>query len=204
MKNKQLYIDLLTKALTVPEHETLAFYHIQDELKALLAKHKTQSLYTKALNDLHSKFNMCECGDYYHYGEDDLLNDIKSTITILNTPLKQLEEEEAAITKQLELAEYHKELPLKLLELLAEADDLNLHYAVFKRNKHIVVSLINFADKYEEKVLIVLNGEPQQLEDGKQLVESVRQQKEKAQQKADLIAAAKSKLTDEEKELLGL
>ena len=38
MKNKQVYINLLNKALTVPEHKTLCFYNIQDELIDLLNK----------------------------------------------------------------------------------------------------------------------------------------------------------------------
>ena len=71
MKNKQVYIDLLNKALTVPEQKGICFYTIQDELINLLNKSKSQSLYTKQLTYLDTQFNK-----YYSNGglhSDDLI-----------------------------------------------------------------------------------------------------------------------------------
>ena len=204
-QTKQVYIDLLNKALTVPEHETLRFWDIQTELEALLGKHKTQTLYTKALSNLCCKF---ECLNYDgDYTEAELLTQINNTLTILNTPLRQLEEQEAAITRQLELDEYHKELPLKILELLAEADSLDLDYKVVKEESNLIVLLYkedtNYK-KYGADVTISLYGEPYEYYEAVNYISTIKEELEAEQRKADLIAAAKAKLTDGEKQLLGL
>jgi hypothetical protein len=188
MKNKQVYIDLLNKALTVPKHETLRFYDIRIELESLLSKCEDQSLYTKALHDLNGNFYTYEDHDlngnfytyedpdYYnlYYGEDELIESIKNTLAILNTPLKQLEEEEAAIARQLKLDKYHKELPLKLLELLAEADSLGINYRIFKCEGSIMITLSEYINGDNKKAIVMLDGQPWQLEDAETLISLVK------------------------------
>jgi hypothetical protein len=176
MKNKQVYIDLLNKALTVPKHETLRFYDIRIELESLLSKCEDQSLYTKALHDLNGNFYTYEDPDYYnlYYGEDELIESIKNTLAILNTPLKQLEEEEAAIARQLKLDKYHKELPLKLLELLAEADSLGINYRIFKCEGSIMITLSEYINGDNKKAIVMLDGQPWQLEDAETLISLVK------------------------------
>jgi hypothetical protein len=202
MKNKQVYIDLLNKALTVPEQKGICFYTIQDELINLLNKSKSQSLYTKQLTYLDTQFNK-----YYSNGglhSDDLIKKIKDTIAILNTPLKELEDIETAIQRQLELDEYHKELPLKLLELLAEADELGIEYKVVKEKGKLTILFYRKSTKYGADAIISLSGEPIEYYELENFISTIKDYIKKEQQKADLIAAAKAKLTDEEKKLLGL
>ena len=202
MKNKQVYIDLLNKALTVPEQKGICFYTIQDELINLLNKSKSQSLYTKQLTYLDTQFNK-----YYSNGglhSDDLIKKIKDTIAILNTPLKELEDIETAIQRQLELDEYNKELPLKLLELLAEADELCIEYKVVKEKGKLTILFYRKSTKYGADDIISLSGEPIEYYELENFISTIKDYYKKEQQKADLIAAAKAKLTDEEKELLGL
>jgi hypothetical protein len=202
MKNKQVYIDLLNKALTVPEQKGICFYTIQDELINLLNKSKSQSLYTKQLTYLDTQFNK-----YYSNGglhSDDLIKKIKDTIAILNTPLKELEDIETAIQRQLELDEYHKELPLKLLELLAKADELGIEYKVVKEKGKLTILFYRKNTKYGADAIISLSGEPIEYYELENFISTIKDYYKKEQQKADLIAAAKAKLTDEEKELLGL
>ena len=193
MKNKQVYIDLLNKALTVPEQKGICFYTIQDELINLLNKSKSQSLYTKQLTYLDTQFNK-----YYSNGglhSDDLIKKIKDTIAILNTPLKELEDIETAIQRQLELDEYHKSLPLKLLQLMADSlmpsasvlshvdEDEKGLYVCFR------IPYFDFDDsirRYDE-YLVFLNGYPSEYDYVESLIkdhyEKVNKIKEKVRRR---------------------
>lgn len=208
MKNKQVYIDLLNKALTVPEHETLSFQNIQDELIDLLNKSKSQSLYTKQLTYLYRQFDEYYGSDSFH--SDDLIKEIKNTITILNTPLKELEDIEAAIQRQLALDEYHKELPLKLLQLMADTLMTSVPSYVNEDEKGLYVCFkIPYFDSdddisgYDDN-LVYLNGYPSEYKYVESLIKDHYEKVNKIKEKAELITAAKAKLTDEEKKLLGL
>lgn len=208
MKNKQVYIDLLNKALTVPEHETLSFQNIQDELIDLLNKSKSQSLYTKQLTYLYRQFDEYYGSDSFH--SDDLIKEIKNTITILNTPLKELEDIEAAIQRQLALDEYHKELPLKLLQLMADTLMTSVPSYVSEDEKGLYVCFkIPYFDSdddisgYDDN-LVYLNGYPSEYKYVESLIKDHYEKVNKIKEKAELITAAKAKLTDEEKKLLGL
>lgn len=208
MKNKQVYIDLLNKALTVPEHETLSFQNIQDELIDLLNKSKSQSLYTKQLTYLYRQFDEYYGNDSFH--SDDLIKEIKDTITILNTPLKELEDIEAAIQRQLALDEYHKELPLKLLQLMADTLMTSVPSYVNEDEKGLYVCFkIPYFDSdddisgYDDN-LVYLNGYPSEYKYVESLIKDHYEKVNKIKEKAELITAAKAKLTDEEKKLLGL
>lgn len=208
MKNKQVYIDLLNKALTVPEHETLSFQNIQDELIDLLNKSKSQSLYTKQLTYLYRQFDEYYGNDSFH--SDDLIKEIKDTITILNTPLKELEDIEAAIQRQLALDEYHKELPLKLLQLMADTLMTSVPSYVSEDEKGLYVCFkIPYFDSdddisgYDDN-LVYLNGYPSEYKYVESLIKDHYEKVNKIKEKAELITAAKAKLTDEEKKLLGL
>lgn len=208
MKNKQVYIDLLNKALTVPEHETLSFQNIQDELIDLLNKSKSQSLYTKQLTYLYRQFDEYYGSDSFH--SDDLIKEIKDTITILNTPLKELEDIEAAIQRQLALDEYHKELPLKLLQLMADTLMTSVPSYVSEDEKGLYVCFkIPYFDSdddisgYDDN-LVYLNGYPSEYKYVESLIKDHYEKVNKIKEKAELITAAKAKLTDEEKKLLGL
>lgn len=208
MKNKQVYIDLLNKALTVPEHETLSFQNIQDELIDLLNKSKSQSLYTKQLTYLYRQFDEYYGSDSFH--SDDLIKEIKDTITILNTPLKELEDIEAAIQRQLALNKYHKELPLKLLQLMADTLMTSVPSYVSEDEKGLYVCFkIPYFDSdddisgYDDN-LVYLNGYPSEYKYVESLIKDHYEKVNKIKEKAELITAAKAKLTDEEKKLLGL
>lgn len=208
MKNKQVYIDLLNKALTVPEHETLSFQNIQDELIDLLNKSKSQSLYTKQLTYLYRQFDEYYGSDSFH--SDDLIKEIKDTITILNTPLKELEDIEAAIQRQLALDEYHKELPLKLLQLMADTLMTSVPSYVSEDEKGLYVCFkIPYFDSddditgYDDN-LVYLNGYPSEYKYVESLIKDHYEKVNKIKEKAELIKTAKAKLTDEEKKLLGL
>lgn len=208
MKNKQVYIDLLNKALTVPKHETLSFQNIQDELIDLLNKSKSQSLYTKQLTYLYRQFDEYYGSDSFH--SDDLIKEIKNTITILNTPLKELEDIEAAIQRQLALDEYHKELPLKLLQLMADTLMTSVPSYVNEDEKGLYVCFkIPYFDSdddisgYDDN-LVYLNGYPSEYKYVESLIKDHYEKVNKIKEKAELITAAKAKLTDEEKKLLGL
>lgn len=208
MKNKQVYIDLLNKALTVPKHETLSFQNIQDELIDLLNKSKSQSLYTKQLTYLYRQFDEYYGSDSFH--SDDLIKEIKNTITILNTPLKELEDIEAAIQRQLALDEYHKELPLKLLQLMADTLMTSVPSYVSEDEKGLYVCFkIPYFDSddditgYDDN-LVYLNGYPWEYNYVESLIKDHYEKVNKIKEKAELITAAKAKLTDEEKKLLGL
>jgi hypothetical protein len=174
MKNKQVYIDLLNKALTVPKHETLCFYNIQDELIDLLNKSKSQSLYTKQLTYLYRQFDEYYSSDSFH--SDDLIKEIKDTITILNTPLKELEDIETAIQRQHALDEYHKELPLKLLQLMSDTKMTSVPSYVNKDEKGLYVCfrIPYFKDDsirgYDEH-LVYLNGYPSEYDYVVKLIE---------------------------------
>ena len=194
-QTKQNLIELLETSLATND---LNIRDLEESLDKILTSTNSckKSPYIKALRELYSYvYNYVTHGDW---SKEIIIEFIKDTIAILNTPLKELEAQEAAIQKQLELDDYHKELPLKLLTLLAEADELDIDYKVgFNQLKQPLVEI--------DGIKIPLNGEPYDYQYVKsELFDLARQQKEETQQKDDLIAAAKAKLTDEEKDLLGL
>jgi hypothetical protein len=193
-QTKQKLTELLEASLAATD---LDLRDLEASLGELLISTNSckKSPYVETLRELYSYvYNHVTYGDICR---ENIIESIGDTLTTFNTPLRQLEEKEAALTRQLKLNEYHKELPLKLLELLAEADDLGLEYKVwFNQLKQPLVEI--------DGTGIPLNGEPYDYQYAVSIVEMVRQQKEEAQQEAILIAAAKAKLTDEERKLLSL
>lgn len=193
-QTKQNLIELLDTSLATTD---LNIRDLEESLDKILTSTNSckKSPYTEALRKLYSYvYNYVAYGDW---SKEIIIEFIKDTLDILNTPLKELEEQEAAIQKQLELEEYHKELPLKLLTLLAEADELDIDYKVgFNQLKQPLVQI--------DGIKIPLNGEPYDYQYVKSELFDLARSYNETQQKDDLIAAAKAKLTDEEKEALGL
>jgi hypothetical protein len=117
-QTKQELIELLETSLTTTD---LNIRDLEESLGELLTSTNSckNSPYIKALREIYSYvYNSVTYGDW---SKETIIEFIKDALTVLNTPLRQLEEEEAAITKQLELDEYHKSLPLKLLQLMADS-----------------------------------------------------------------------------------
>lgn len=140
-----------------------------------------------------------------------IYSEIQKTINFLNTSIRELKEQEAAKQRELELEQYHKELPLRLLELLAEAHHLDIEYKVWNpHNKNIEVVL--YEPYYNEvglykgtnEVEVKLDGQPWEYHLAEGVIKSAKERLEEEQRKAKLIAAAKAKLTDEEKKALGI
>lgn len=89
------------------------------------------------------------------------------------------EEQEAAIIRQLELEKYHKELPLKLLELIAEADSLDLDYKVVKEESNLIVLLYKKGTNYRRygaDVTISLYGEPYEYYEAVNYISTIKEE----------------------------
>lgn len=91
--------------------------------------------------------------------------------------------------------------------MLAEADSLELKYKVIKvENK---LSLFLYKDntdyrRYGADIEINLPGKPNEYYEASEYISTIKLELEKIQRKENLITTAKNKLTDEEKEVLGL
>jgi hypothetical protein len=205
-QTKQELIELLETSLTTTD---LNIRDLEESLGELLTSTNSckNSPYIKALREIYSYvYNSVTYGDW---SKETIIEFIKDALTVLNTPLRQLEEEEAAITRQLELDEYHKSLSLKLLQLMSDTEMTSVPSYVNKDEKGLYVCfrIPYFKDDsirgYDE-YLVYLNGYPSEYDYVVKLIKDYYEKVNKIREKAELITAAKSKLTDEEKELLEL
>lgn len=205
-ETKQKFINLLEKVFTDSD------FHIRDlyeNLNIVLKNYtKQKSSYLTALRNLLSYlYKHIEESNPDFADSDVIYQLIQNTIETLNTPIKELEEQEANTQRQLELEQYNKELPVKLLELLAEADNLKLKYKVIKIENKLNISLYKENTDYKRygaDIEINLPGNPNEYYEAVNYMSTIKEELEKEKRKADLIATAKAKLTDEEKEMLGL
>ena len=209
MKNqiKQQLIDLLESSLNI---NNLNIRDLEEKLGKLVTATNSykKSPYIKALRVLYSY--VFEYETYGDWSKENIIEFIKDTITILNTPLKELEDIEAAIQKQLALNEYHKELPLKLLQLIADTLMTSVPSHVSEDEEGLYVCFrIPYFDSdddirgYDDN-LVYLNGYPSEYNYVESLIKDHYEKVNKIKEKAILIAAAKAKLTDKEKKLLRL
>ena len=91
--------------------------------------------------------------------------------------------------------------------MLAEADNLKLKYKVIKIENKLNISLYKENTDYKRygaDIEINLPGNPNEYYEAVNYMSTIKEELEKEKRKADLIAAAKAKLTDEEKKVLGL
>jgi hypothetical protein len=139
-ETKQKFINLLEKVFNDSDFTISNLYvNLNKVLKDYI---KQKCPYLDAVRDLSFYLHQHLKTDNSHFADTDFIYQlIQNAIEILNTPIRELKDKKAAIQRQLELEQYNKELPVKLLELLAEADNLKLKYKVIKIENKLNISL---------------------------------------------------------------
>ncbi len=204
---KEEFITLLEKIFSEADFD---LRELQGYLSEKLNKYnKINNPYIKALRNLSKYINLYLEKNTKFTSLENVYQFIIDTVEILNTPLKELEKQEDVKQKQLELETYHKELPLKLLELLAKAQYLGLEYKVCNpKDKDIEVILYEpyYNDSYKEiyEVKIKLNGQPWEYREAVDVIQKIKDTQAAELEKENLIKTAKTKLTKEELTVLGL
>ena len=204
---KEEFITLLEKIFSEADFD---LRELQGYLSEKLNKYnKINNPYIKALRNLSYYINLYLEENTKLTSLESIYQLIRDTVEILNTPLKELEKQEDVKQKQLELETYHKELPLKLLELLAKAQYLGLEYKVCNpKDKDIEVILYEpyYNDSYKEiyEVKIKLNGQPWEYREAVDVIQKIKDTQAAELEKENLIKTAKTKLTKEELTILGL
>ena len=205
-ETKQKFINLLEKVFNDSDFDIRDLYKNLNQL--LYSYTKQKSPYLTALRNLLSYLYEHIEESNPHFADSDVIYQlIQNTIEILNMPIKELKEQEANTQRQLKLEQYNKELRVKLLELLAEADNLKLKYKVIKIENKLNISLYKENTDYKRygaDIEINLPGNPNEYYEAVNYMSTIKAELEKEKRKTDLIAAAKAKLTDEEKKVLGL
>ena len=210
MKTKQIYIDLLEKALLEEDDFDLGEFegYFLEQLKKDSNCKSNHYKYLISLSRELSNWNKIP-------SDSELLNHIKYTLEILKmTPsaLSQMESEKEA---KANLEQYHAELPSKLFHLLAQAYQLGIDIKFNYCNKNVIVELSAEVQSEEHdrsyppnyytytwEETINLQGRESEYWDVKTLVDKVQDIKNKEIEKAELLHSAKSKvvafLTSEE------
>lgn len=172
-------------------------------LKELSKYNKQTSPYVKALINLSKYINLYLEENTKFTSLENVYSFIIDTVEILNTSLRELKKQEDVKQKQLELETYHKELPLKLLELLAKAQYLGLEYKVCNpKDIEVILYEPYYNDFYEVK--IKLNGQPWEYREAVDVIQKIEDTQAAELEKENLIKTAKTKLTKEELTALGL
>ena len=216
MKTKQIYIDLLGKALLKENNFDLGEFEAYF-LEQLKKDFNCKSNHYKYLINLSTELsNWNKLPDY---SDNKLLNHIEYTLSILKmTPsaLSQMESEKEA---KVNLEQYHEKLPSKLFHLLAQAYQLGINIKFGYCNENVIVELSAEVQSEENnkgyptnyytytwEEAINLQGKESEYWDIKTLVDRVQDIKNKEIEKAELLQSAKSKvvasLTSEELAIL--
>ena len=207
MKTKQIYIDLFEQVLEADNYITLAEFETTFN-NQLNIDHKSKSNYYCYLQKLAEEISTWDISPGYYF-DNELTKPVEYTLKILKmTPseLKQMELEKQA---ESDLKEYHSELPVKLLHLIAQAYYLkiNIKYK-YTENKDLIIEFSiqlpkeNYSKRYPDyteyttyEETISLKGNSSEYWNVKTLIDIVQDIKNKKLEKEKLLESAKNKVT---------
>ena len=212
MKSKQVYINLLEKALLKEDNFNLNKFK-SHFLEQLGKDYKCKSNYCIYLTLLAGELS--NWNKLHDYSDSELLNQIEYTLGILKMTPSALKEMQLKNAAKVDLEIYHAELPHKLFLLLAQAYQLGIDIKFGYCDNNIIVELSAEiqSEEYDRsyppnyytytwKETVNLKGKESEYWDAKSLVDRVQELKNKEIEKAELLQSAKSKvvasLTSEE------